>query len=228
VASRILPLLFLSLISIIVCIWSVRRERAFEFELFFSVNVLQFVFLPLKLDTFIIWSWVIVFVPMWILICLSLIGVLYAIVLAVLLIRSIDLLPEHRRQHVYTAIGYTFLVVPILIFLILLTNKLDGESNLPFVIVFTPLYVSLLCLIFMACGTKGGNQWWFGIRRDFCQFLLDSCPFARQYGNVTYRFTERSNSQTDRVAERAASRASSVPVREVRPVVPIVSIENPD
>lgn len=155
-----IPLFFESLLSILVCVWSLRREKSFEvnfwcfdsvkcvyeqivfffqFELFFSVNVLQFVFLALKLDKLITWPWVvrisqwsfcqtffdfnicflkIIFVPLWILICLSLIGVLYAIVLAVLLIRSIDLLPEHRRQHVYTAIGYTFLVVPILIFLV--------------------------------------------------------------------------------------------------------------
>jgi len=30
---------------------------------------------------------------------------------------------------------------------------------------------------------------WFGIRREFCQFLLAACPTLREYGNVTYRFS---------------------------------------
>lgn len=27
---------------------------------------------------------------------------------------------------------------------------------------------------------------WFGIRKDFCQFLLELFPFLREYGNVSY------------------------------------------
>ena len=44
------PLVFVSIISIAICIWSVRHDRSFELELFCAVNVLQFVFLALKLD----------------------------------------------------------------------------------------------------------------------------------------------------------------------------------
>ncbi len=44
------PLVFVSLVSVAVCIWSVRHDRAFELELFCAVNVLQFIFLALKLD----------------------------------------------------------------------------------------------------------------------------------------------------------------------------------
>ena len=44
------PLVFVSLISVAICIWSVRHDRAFELELFCAVNVLQFIFLALKLD----------------------------------------------------------------------------------------------------------------------------------------------------------------------------------
>lgn len=45
-----------------------------ELELFMAVNALQFVFLPLKLDTFVTWTWEVVFVPLWIVLCLSLVG----------------------------------------------------------------------------------------------------------------------------------------------------------
>ncbi len=44
------PLVFVSLISVAVCIWSVRHDRSFELELFCAVNILQFIFLALKLD----------------------------------------------------------------------------------------------------------------------------------------------------------------------------------
>lgn len=129
-----------------------------QLELFFAVNLVEFVFLGLKLDGWVSWAWVVILIPLWILICLSVIGVLYAIVLAVLLLRSIELLPEHRRQHVFSAITYTFLVIPILIFLVLLTSKLDGSTQLPWLMVATPLYISLLCLILISCGTRGPSS----------------------------------------------------------------------
>ena len=44
------PLVFISLISIPICIWSIRHDRSYELELFCAVNMLQFIFLALKLD----------------------------------------------------------------------------------------------------------------------------------------------------------------------------------
>lgn len=45
-----IPLVVVSIISIAICVWSVRHDRSFELELFCAVNILQFVFLALKLD----------------------------------------------------------------------------------------------------------------------------------------------------------------------------------
>lgn len=45
-----------------------------QLELFCAVNVLQFIFLALRLDGFIAWSWEVVFVPLWIVMCLSLVS----------------------------------------------------------------------------------------------------------------------------------------------------------
>lgn len=86
-----IPLIFISIVSIAVCIWAVKHDRSFEviqtapkkllfikikfqLELFCAVNVLQFIFLALKLDRFITWSWEVVFVPLWIVMCLSLVS----------------------------------------------------------------------------------------------------------------------------------------------------------
>ena len=46
------PLVFVSLISIPICIWSVRHDRSFELELFCAVNMLQFIFIALRLDRY--------------------------------------------------------------------------------------------------------------------------------------------------------------------------------
>lgn len=69
-----IPLIFGSVASVGACIWSVKHDRSFELELFLAVNALQFVFLPLKLDGFVSWSWEVVFVPLWIVLSLSLVG----------------------------------------------------------------------------------------------------------------------------------------------------------
>lgn len=69
-----IPIIFGSVASVGACVWSVKHDRSFELELFMAVNALQFVFLPLKLDKLVTWSWEVVFVPLWIVLCLSLVG----------------------------------------------------------------------------------------------------------------------------------------------------------
>lgn len=54
------PLIFGSVASVGACVWSVKHDRSFELELFMAVNALQFVFLPLKLDDLVTWSWEVV------------------------------------------------------------------------------------------------------------------------------------------------------------------------
>lgn len=68
------PLILGSIASIRACVWSVKHDRCFELELFLAVNTLQFVALPLKLDNFVNWNWEVVFVPMWIVVCLCLVS----------------------------------------------------------------------------------------------------------------------------------------------------------
>ncbi|VDM74859.1 unnamed protein product [Strongylus vulgaris] len=142
------------------------------------------------------WSWAVVFIPLWIVLSLSAVGVLYALVLSIVLARSRHLVPSHRRQHVTSALFHACLVVPALICMVLLTGKLDAlewgdndpAADMPFTAVFAPLLVSLLCLVLMSCVHGGGNIWWFGLRQPFCTALLDACPCLKQYANVSYKF----------------------------------------
>ncbi|XP_074650323.1 transmembrane protein 185A-like [Tubulanus polymorphus] len=234
------PLVFMSVMSIGICVWAIKHERSFEMELFCSVNILLFIFLALRLDLFITWSWVIVFIPLWIVMCVALIGVLYAIILAIILIKSPDIIPEQRRGNVFSAVGYTFLVIPLLTFEVLLANRLDHENHYLFIAITVPLYISLLTLICMSFGAKGGNHWWFGIRKDFCLFLLNTCPLLQEYGNISYKIQRNDHPQQQQ--QRASSSSEDAEMRksdsmhsrkllideEPRSVMAVISIEMPD
>jgi len=58
----------------------------------------------------------IVFIPAWIVMCVALVGVIYAVILAIILLRSSDIIPEQRRGSACSAIGYTCFIIPLLVF----------------------------------------------------------------------------------------------------------------
>ncbi|KAL6433459.1 hypothetical protein ACFW04_006531 [Cataglyphis niger] len=223
-----IPLIFISVVSIAVCIWAVKHDRSFELELFCAVNVLQFIFLALRLDGFITWSWEVVFVPVWALLCLSLVAVLYAIVFAAVLLRTPQINARQRRTSLNSALAYTFLVVPILVFQVLLANKLDGDISINYTTVAMPLLVSHITLIFMSFGAKGGNRWWFGIRKDFCHFLLGLCPLLQEYGNISYQPRDERDQPPSEPMITEKSEKLIKKIDLIKPVVPIISIDMPD
>lgn len=234
-----IPLFCISVTSIGLCVWALKHGRTFELELFCSVNILQFIFLALRLDQFIMWRWVIVFIPIWIVMCVALVGVIYAIILAIILMMSSDVGPEQRRGNIFSAVGYTCVVVPLLVFEILLVNKNDGVQEMSYIAVALPLFISLFALMLMAFGARTGNQWWFGIRKEFCPWVLGVFPILQEYGNITYK-VQGNNHDTDE-ADRSSeavqkTRCCSSHLKKhghltdetTRTVVPILSIDLPD
>jgi len=219
------PLIFISILSVFICIWSIKNDRSLEagghrmaipgsqplpsfsiqMELICSINILQFIFVALRLDQFLDWRWSVVFIPMWIVMFLALIVVLYSMILACLFLRSPDMFNHQfdpRRGNVNAALGNFFFIVPLLVFEIMLTKKLDyqfgtthygGGSRHPhapylYTSVVFPLLVSFLTLLCTSVGRRGGNPWWCGIRKDFCSFLvLNLCPMLQEYGNISYQ-----------------------------------------
>jgi len=61
-------------------------------------------------------EWQIVLIPVWIVMCVALVGVIYAVILAVILLRSSDIVPEQRRGSACSAVGYTCFIIPLLVF----------------------------------------------------------------------------------------------------------------
>ncbi|XP_012322542.1 transmembrane protein 185A isoform X1 [Aotus nancymaae] len=166
-------------------------------EILCSVNILQFIFIALRLDKIIHWPWLVVCVPLWILMSFLCLVVLYYIVWSVLFLRSMDVIAEQRRTHITMALSWMTIVVPLLTFEILLVHKLDGHNAFSCIPIFVPLWLSLITLMATTFGQKGGNHWWFGIRKDFCQFLLEIFPFLREYGNISYDLHHEDNEETE-------------------------------
>ncbi|KAJ6663331.1 hypothetical protein lerEdw1_010468 [Lerista edwardsae] len=147
-----MPLFFVSPVSVAACVWGFRHDRSLEvrlplcagceqLEILCSVNILQFIFIALRLDEIIKWPW--------------------------------------------------------LVCKILLVHRLDGHNTFSYIPIFVPLWLSLITLMATTFGQKGGNHWWFGIRKDFCQFLLEIFPFLREYGNISYDLHHEDNEEME-------------------------------
>ncbi|KAL3312913.1 hypothetical protein Ciccas_008487 [Cichlidogyrus casuarinus] len=125
-----IPLMILCIFGVAVCIWSMKNNLHFEIELILSANALLFIFIALKLDKFITWSWAVVLIPLWILTVIFIAFELYGLALTFILCRSPDLLPEQRRTTMTITCGYAFVIFPVLIFEILFTKKMEREIDL--------------------------------------------------------------------------------------------------
>ena len=158
------------------------------------------------------WSWEITFIPLWIVLCISLVGVLYTIIFAGILLRMPDVNADQRRSSTNSALGYSFLVVPLLVFLVLVTNKLDQTVKISYFAATSPLFLTFFTLIITSFGSRGkplalttpltlslsgGNQYWFGLRKPPCQFLFSVCPCLQLFGNVSYSLYTHNNNNRE-------------------------------
>lgn len=78
---------------------------------------------------------------------------------------------------------------------------------------------------------------WFGIRKNFSQFLLGVLPCLQEYGNISYHTESAGQTQPldttvqldefekyDKKGKKALSKKND----HLKPVVPIISIDLPD
>ena len=68
-----------------------------------------------------------------------------------------DVNADQRRSSTNSALGYSFLVVPLLVFLVLLTNKLDKTVKISYFAATSPLFLTFFTLIITSFGTRGGK-----------------------------------------------------------------------
>lgn len=127
--------------------------------------------------------------------CLSLVGVLYTIIFAGILLRTPEVNPVQRRSSLQSALGYTFLVIPILIFQVLLANKLDDDIKISYTAVVTPLFISFITLILMSFSAKGGNKCKYMLFNKHIGLALNIILWAR----ITFFRFGNKNAKPDRI-----------------------------
>jgi hypothetical protein len=78
---------------------------------------------------------------------------------------------------------------------------------------------------------------WFGIRKDFCHFLLSLCPFLQEYANIAYSLQSDEGGRRGQSAPEGMVDAPSLDMKPdkrfkktefLKPVVPVISIDMPD
>jgi hypothetical protein len=149
---------------------------------------------------------------------------LYSLIFCSILIRTPEMNLTQRQNAISNAIS-NILVLPILVFQILLADKLDNNNALPFSIIGIPLEVSLFALILLSFCSKGTcNKFWFGMRNNFFLNMLG------EYGNINISYS-RNNTM-----ENGIQTLDSQPIEEKSqannkknvPIFPHFSIETPD
>jgi cytochrome bd-type quinol oxidase subunit 2 len=171
-----------------------------------------------------------VFVPLWILLCLSLVMMLYSLIFCSILIRTPEMNLQQRQNAINSAIS-NILVLPILVFQILLADKLDNDNGLPYTLIAIPLMVTLFALVLLSFCSKGScNKFWFGMRKS--NFFLN---MLGEYGNISITYSR--SSQQMNVESGGGDGGSPVVVEEkkfvekkgvVVPIIPHYTIETPD
>lgn len=221
-----IPLIVSSIVSVFFCIWAIKtmHDRSFELELFLSVNALQFVFIPLKLDNFISWSWEIVFIPLWVLLCLSLVMMLYSLIFCSILIRTPEMNLTQRQNAINSAIS-NILVLPILVFQILLADKLDNDNGLPYTLIAIPLMVTLFALILLSFCSKGSsNKFWFGMKKS--NFFLN---MLGEYGNISITYNRNQSGESRNLnANTEVQQIEEKNHKRNVPITPQLAIDTPD
>lgn len=72
------------------------------------------------------------------------------------------------------------------------------------------------------------------MRKDFCEFLLDAIPLLREYGNISYKFSDtvvanRSENGSGSDSSIEVNAASDIKMREAnKPITSVMFIDIPD
>ena len=208
------PLLLATPFLVMSIVWSFKYRHILEIESIIVLQSVQILFVALKLDKILNWQWIGVLAPTWILIILMLtccVGIMCHFSLNYLKARYLnnfrlnqnqndpnqnaaqqaqafllsDLLAHVSRPIQMLSCGL-LTMIPIILFLIMLIVRLDNsELALPYIIIFAPLIVTALMLFLFNCCTVNHSKWWFGIKYDYCSFILLTFPKLRFFANIT-------------------------------------------
>lgn len=183
------PMYILSIVSIPTCIWNCYRKRSIEIELLSMTSFIQFIFLSIKLDNAVNWTWAIILIPLWLLYCAFISGLIVLAVitlLAYILGENQQEMEDRKLPDILFFVCSAFFSIFIIIFMSLLVSRLDDNISTPYSVIMVPLYIALFSLLSSTLSRRPANIWWYGIRKNFVELSLDCCPFLQEYANVSY------------------------------------------
>jgi hypothetical protein len=68
-----------------------------------------------------------------------------------------------------------------------LVSQLDGNlTGAPYTVTFLPLHLSILLLYPTLFTRQPANPFWFGIKRNFAEAVLELCPLFGEYLNTSW------------------------------------------
>lgn len=83
---------------------------------------------------------------------------LYSVIFCGILLRTPEVSQAQRRTAINSAIGNSLTVIPILVYQVLLADRLDGDLKSTFTVISIPLFMGLFALILLSFNSKGGNK----------------------------------------------------------------------
>ncbi|XP_064404704.1 transmembrane protein 185-like isoform X2 [Halichondria panicea] len=185
-----IPMYILSFLSVAACILGCCIKHCnIEFELLSIASFLQLLFIGLRLDKITSWTWAVVLVPSWVTLVLLVVGlVVYGV------IKYCAALTEENPETVRLAKPLTLLLLTtltlaticVIVFMALLSARLDDLVSTSYSALFVPLHLSLLLLLTTTCSRDPANPWWLGLGKNFTEFILDTIPFVQEYANISH------------------------------------------
>lgn len=145
-------------------------------EVLFAAGFLPFLFVALRLSNSIDWGWQLVFIPIWLLLCLLTLLWAYYVIFLVISVLSAESTLDERVGYAAKTFGATLILCPATAFFvhfcysqhknakpchflaqILLAMRLNGDINTYFTVIAIPFILSVGFLMWTAFIQSGGN-----------------------------------------------------------------------
>ncbi|TPP59623.1 hypothetical protein FGIG_12306 [Fasciola gigantica] len=171
-----------------------RRVCTFTLELCIAANLLQLLFLVARLDHWIRSKWVVTFIPTFILLGMKFLFCTVGFIVALIrFFTACFIQMEQRRLPIYYYASHLFIDFLLCTSITLLALRLDGHLapiQCSYILICSPVLLSLVIYATGAFCLGPGNPWWFGLNRNVLLALFEACPSLQLCANTSVSAAE--------------------------------------
>lgn len=186
--SVFVPLIILSIFGIFVSFWTIKNDFDGDLHFIVSSNILFFIFVALKMEGLIDWSWKFVFLPNWISLVFFFTLEVIEIIMSISRFICVSRFQEYRQQSFCISVGYAISLLLIITSGVLLALKKDSDLHLPYLVIASPLMSALTVFMSLCFSVRSHFQW----RRCFqliYRRTIKMCHPLQEYGNISYKLS---------------------------------------